>query len=297
MMKVKCSERVPNEILIAGLARNLTRRLNRTIATIRQATQACSTVRFLVIESDSDDDTVARLGRLAGEVPNFDYLTLGRLREQVEIRTERLAICRNAYLDELRDNPKYQNVSHLVVSDLDGVSTDLSSSAFLSCWDQPEPWNACTANQGDYYYDIWALRHRTWCPSDCWQDYERWVPLVGKRSAREMFIFSRMIHLPSSQPMLEVDSAFGGLAVYQRDAILSSRYRGVTASGEPVCEHVTLCEQMRAAGNRIFINPSLINARRTRHASSKKFFRRLRRRLLSGIAGENYGTVNLPATA
>lgn len=296
-MNINCSEIAPKEILIAGLARNLSRRLNRTIAALRQATRSCSTVRFLIVESDSDDDTVSRLERLAKEIPNFDYLTLGRLREQFAIRTERLAICRNAYLDELRHNEKYRHVSHLVVSDLDGVSADLTSSAFLSCWAQPEPWNACTANQEDYYYDIWALRHRSWCPSDCWQDYERWVPLVGKRSAREMFIFSRMIHLPRSQPMVEVDSAFGGLAVYQRDAILSSRYCGVTAAGEPICEHVPLCEQMRASGNRIFINPSLINAKRTRHASSKKFFRRFRRGLLSAVVGESYSTKARAAAA
>lgn len=296
-MNVKCAQRGPDEVLIAGLARNLTRRLDRTIAALRRATETCRKVRFLVIESDSDDDTIPRLARLAKEIPNFDFLTLGRLRDQFSIRTERLAICRNVYLDELRDNPKYKNVSHLVVSDLDGVCTDLSSSAFLSCWDQLAPWNVCTANQGDFYYDIWALRHRTWCPNDCWQDYARWVPLVGKRSAREMFIFSRMIHLPATQPMLEVDSAFGGLAVYERAAVLSSRYRGLTTDGEPICEHVTLCEQMRQAGNRIFINPSLINANRTRHASSKKFFRRLRRGLLSAVAGENYGTVPLLATA
>lgn len=282
----------PGEVLVVGLARNISRRMERTIDVLRRATSSCSKVHFLVIESDSDDDTPERLKRLESEVPNFRFLSLGQLRHNTEMRTERIAICRNAYLDELRDHPDYRNVSHLVAADLDGVCKDLTPQAFLSCWDQPEPWNVCAANQGDFYYDIWALRHPSWCPTDCWHDFEKWVPIVGRHRAREMFIFSRMIHIPTSRPMVEVDSAFGGLAVYQRDAILSARYSGVAAdgSGMPVCEHVSLCQQMRTAGHRIFINPALINARQTRHASSKKFFRRFRRNLWAAVAGADYST-------
>jgi hypothetical protein len=292
LMKTSRTKNAPDEILVVGLARNISRRMERTIDVLRQATSTCSKVHFLVIESDSDDDTPKRLKQLSNEVRNFRFRSLGQLRHNTEMRTERIAICRNTYLDELRDHPAYRNVSHLVAADLDGVCKDLTRQAFLSCWDQPEPWDVCAANQGDFYYDIWALRHPSWCPTDCWHDFEKWVPIVGRHRAREMFIFSRMIHIPTSRPMVEVDSAFGGLAVYQRDAILSARYSGVAAdgSGMPVCEHVSLCQQMRAAGHRIFINPALINARQTRHASSKKFFRRFRRNVWSAIAGRDYST-------
>mgnify|MGYP003327104484 CR=1 FL=1 len=34
----------------------------------------------------------------------------------------------------------------------------------------PDDIAAVCANASPRYYDIWALRHRTWCPSDCWQD-------------------------------------------------------------------------------------------------------------------------------
>jgi hypothetical protein len=54
-------------------------------------------------------------------------------------------------------------------------------------------------------------------------------------------------------PFIPVMSAFGGLAVYRRDALLSSRYGG----GD--CEHVTLHREMRSRGyDRVFVNPSQI---------------------------------------
>ena len=76
-----------------------------------------------------------------------------------------------------------------------------------------------------------------------------------------------------------MESAFGGLALYRREAFAGVRYVGLDASGAECCEHVGLHAQMRAAGHRLYIHPALINARRTRHADRKKFFRTLRRHI------------------
>ena len=37
---------------------------------------------------------------------------------------------------------------------------------------------------------------------------------------------------------LEVDSAFGGLAIYPREAVEGLMYVGLDASGNEICEHV-----------------------------------------------------------
>jgi len=277
-------------VLIVGLARNVAGRIERNVKRLQAAAAIFGDVQTLVIESDSSDNTVDQLQKMANSATSFRFRSLGNLRKNHPVRCERLAICRNAYLDELRDNPAYRDVTHLIVSDMDGVSRHLTSSALASCWHQHEPWSACTANQADFYYDVWTLRHPVWCPGDCWQEYQRLLPIVGKRVAKELTVYSRMIHVHRNAAMIEVESAFGGLAVYKREAILEARYRGVRPDGTEVCEHVALCEQMRAAGHRIFLNPALINAKRTSHSGGKKWFRRLRRNLLASVVGDDFGT-------
>jgi hypothetical protein len=145
----------------------------------------------------------------------------------------------------------------------------------------------CGANQGDYYYDVWTIRHPQWCPGDCWREHELLVPLLGREGADEVAIFSRMVHIAPTRPWIEVDSAFGGLAIYRRASIGSARYVGLDEQGREVCDHVGLNLSMRAAGRRIFINPALINARSTKHAGRKKLLRTLRRKLWNRLRGRD----------
>jgi hypothetical protein len=274
------------EVAIVGIARNCARSIERDLTGLLRAASIFRRVHLLVVESDSDDRTPAMLADLSTRMPALRHLSLGRLREQLPQRTARIAHCRNACLDELAANPLYAGVTHVLVSDLDGVSRDLDSAALASCWRADAPaWDMCAANQRDYYYDIWALRHPVWCPRDAWAEQRALQPVLGKRAADEVALFSRMVHIDTARPMIEVESAFGGLAVYRRDALLGARYVGLDAAGAEVCEHVTLHAQMRADGARLFINPALINARRTKHAGRKKLWRTLRRRLWNAIRG------------
>lgn len=267
------------EVAVVGVIRNSARFLVCELERMRSATATFGKVHVLLIESDSTDTTLKLLRDAAHHWPALRYLSLGQLREQLPQRTARIAHCRNAYLDELAHNPLYAGVSHVIVADLDRVCGDLTAQALASCWSFAQDWGACTANQGDHYYDIWALRHEVWCPGDAWQDHARLLPLLGEPEATNVALFSRMVHIASDRPLIEVQSAFGGLAVYRREALLSARYAGLDADGREVCEHVTLHAAMRGAGWRIYINPALINARRTKHGGRKAFWRTQRRRL------------------
>ena len=274
------------EVAIVGIARNCARSIERDLAGLLRAASIFRRVHVLVVESDSDDRTPELLAQLSSRMPALRHLSLGRLRDQLPQRTARIAHCRNACLDELAANPLYAAVTHVLVSDLDGVSRDLDSAALASCWRAEAPaWDMCAANQGDYYYDIWALRHPMWCPADAWAEQRALVPVLGTRAADEIALFSRMVHIDPRRPMIEVDSAFGGLALYRRDALLAARYVGLDANGAEVCEHVTLHAQMRADGARLFVNPALINARQTKHAGRKKLWRTLRRRMWNALRG------------
>ena len=276
------------EVVICGVARNCSRSIERDLRTVKRAACLCRRVQMLVVESDSSDDTLAIMRSLSAKDASVRCVSLGHLRQRHPKRTERIAMARNACLDELAANPIYAPASHMIMVDLDGMCRHLTRDALASCWapDAP-PWDVCGANQGDYYYDVWTIRHPQWCPGDCWREHELLVPLLGKAAADEVALFSRMVHIAPTRPWIEVDSAFGGLAIYRRSSIGAARYVGLDELGREVCDHVGLHLAMRAAGRRIFINPALNNARSTQHAGRKKFLRTLRRRLWNALRGHD----------
>ena len=81
----------------------------------------------------------------------------------------------------------------------------------------------------------------------------------GKFAALQSAVYSRMISINHDKTPIEVDSAFGGLGIYKKSAILSSSYIGVDDNREEFCEHVHLHTVMREKGLRLYIVPSLIN--------------------------------------
>jgi hypothetical protein len=221
------------------------------------------------------------LRNFQSDIPGFRFLSLGSLRQTMPHRTQRLAHCRNAYLDELNSNPLYADIDYVVVADLDGVNNLVTADGFASCWTRSE-WAVCTANQRGPYCDIWALRHQLWSPNDCYRQRDFFLAHnVRKMTALWSALHSRMITIDTKGDWIEVDSAFGGLAVYRRQALSGVRYIGLDEAGREVCEHVSLNSQIRSNGYRIFINPQLVNTSRTEHIRQQALIPRLRRYLLN----------------
>ena len=267
------------KIMILGLAKDVALQIVNEIESLRASFSDFSQVGFLIIESDSSDSTLDKLRFLESAIPNFSYITLGQLSNEIPNRVDRISHCRNVYLSEFESNSNFSAYDYVAVADLDGVNKDLTREAVRSCWVRSD-WAACAANQSAPYYDVYALRHETWSPNDCWI-YEAELRASGLNpvSSREKAIYSRQIVIPQNSPWLEVDSAFGGLCIYRKSAIADCRYSSYTSTGVPVCEHVEFHAQVKSKGGKIFINPRLVNSGWNLHNSSKKASKYLKRRI------------------
>jgi hypothetical protein len=156
---------------------------------------------------------------------------------------------------------------HLVLFDLDDVNSaplDLGavkrSVDFLS--HTPDA-AAVFANQLGTYYDMWALRHPELCPGDVWEDVFDWVVRRGA-SDEEAYAATfgpRVLSLPVGGQPLEVDSAFGGAAIYKIASIPEEcRYSGSYENGTERCEHVSFHECLKRNGKQIFINTKFLTS-------------------------------------
>lgn len=248
-----------SEILIAGPARNNEITLAVEVSTLLNSVVGFKKAFCLVIESDSTDGTVDELERLKQSTPLFDFISLGHLAKKMSKRTERLAFARNRILEEVRSNPLYSDVDFIIMADLDGINRSITREKIEACWDLTEPWDVITAIQSERYYDIWALRHPDWSPIDCFTHRSRLEKVIGKDAANTLAVKAKQVVLPS-HGMIEVDSAFGGLAIYKREALLAGHYIGLDQSGNEACEHVSFHNDVRKAGYRIYINCALVNS-------------------------------------
>jgi hypothetical protein len=253
-------------ILCVGIIRNGETSLRRSVTTLDQAFGFAQKRQWLVIESDSADNTIGVLSDLQKEIPFFSFLSLGFLKNILPERTHRIAHCRNACLDEISSNPLFKDVEYVVMADLDGVNDALDWKAALSCWTRTD-WDACFANQTGAYYDIWALRHPIWSPNDCWE-MQSFLESNGIDPIYSSYasIVSRMIEIAPDGPWIEVDSAFGGLGIYRRSILENIRFDGVSLSGQRACEWVSFNQTLRTRGYKLFINPKMINGGFNEHS-------------------------------
>lgn len=280
---------IPNKILIVGLARNLEKQLVRNVNLLRRAFVSVPKIHWLIVESDSADRTVQVLQRLSQQVSDFHVEFLGCLAKTIPDRVDRITACRNHALHVFEKMHAQEKFDLVVVADLDDANVKISAQGIETCWVR-EDWDALFANQSGPYYDIFALRHPDWCSGDCWKEY-RFLLSHGhqKDVAKYVAIISKMIVLPQTSDWLEVQSAFGGLAIYKADVIQGHRYESHDQNNRPVCEHVTLHQSLVKSGARLFINPKLINSDFTSHTTVTLYSRHILRiiricmRFFSGI--------------
>ena len=265
------------KVLIAGTIRDGSLCLEKSIRSLDKAFNSSSSIKWLIIESDSTDNTVEILEVISSKVKDFNFVSLGNLTEKHPRRTDRIATARNEYLKRFQTDPQFSDCTHLVVADFDGVNDKLSPVGVNSSWSYGLQ-NVYTANQSGPYYDIWALRHEYWSPNDCWKELEFYKNhYKWPEHALTKAVLSRMIRVKKSGPLIKVDSAFGGLAIYPRESVVNLEYIGIDSSDEEICEHVLFSESVRSRGFDIYVNPMMINTDYTDFSVELKLLNKLKR--------------------
>jgi hypothetical protein len=254
--------------VFVGVARNCADHLARVLPNLDRLAGTYEQASFLFAVSDSDDGTLSQLRDWLAEGRTGQAIDLGTLVDDMPLRTVRIAHARNVCLDVLHSSP-YGPVDHVVVADMDDVLTEpvvVDAFQAAKAWLDGAPERAgLFANAAPRYYDIWALRHDSWCPADCWRPI--WDSSSRRREEAAKFreVFQRQIHIPPTLPPIAVRSAFGGLALYKKRFLTDVRYRGTDERGREVCEHVAFNEAIGRAGGQLHILPRLVVSAPSQH--------------------------------
>lgn len=221
-------------------------------------------VKIILVESDSTDTTLSVAQHLV-DTEHVSLLTsLGNLAVSHPLRTDRIAIARNEGLYIARTNYK---PDFYIFADLDGINESLTFEGLMSCF-RYSGWAGMVANQYQRYYDIWALRHRIWCPGDCWADFNVLKALFGESTARWIAVGSRQIHIPATTTPIIIESGFGGFGIYRAESILASQWTGISDRGSEVCEWQSFNRSLKGL---LAINPLMRNTGPEEHYVHPQF--------------------------
>jgi hypothetical protein len=84
-------------------------------------------------------------------------------------------------------------------------------------------------------------------------------------------VYSKMKRIPKSASWIEVESGFGGFAIYKAHLFEIYDYSEENIDRIRECEHVALNLKIHKSGGRIYINPALVNTHFNSH-NVRRFF-------------------------
>jgi hypothetical protein len=250
----------PWRAVFAGAVRNTADHLMGVLANLARFSALYKETAFVFGVSDTTDGTCSILGQWLAEGRAGKVIDLGSLIENTPLRTARIAAARNACLAEIQ-NSGWATYDHLVMCDLDDVlAKPIETQKFADAvkWLEGESTRAGVfANAAPRYYDIWALRHDTWCPCDCWHEIWGRPPSEPFDAAKIREVYYRQIAIPAELPPIRVRSAFGGLGIYRMSYALRARYHGLNDAGRQTADHIAFNADIDRAGGQLFVFPPL----------------------------------------
>ena len=280
---------IVSKVILVGTISNADKQLEQDFARIYKSLHFFEEVDVFLVESDSSDSTIDVLNKIGKKTPNFNFVSLGKLSSVLPNRIERIRKCRNMYVEYIRNRIDLKKWDYVIVADLDGMNTALKRNSISKLFTSQISWDACFSNQKHGYYDLYALREKSWMPSDCFEDLkvlkslipvtelnnfqilQKFKRLLAFDKARKLSIYDKMRNISKNDPWIIVDSAFGGLAIYKTNLFLDNNYDSNNLQGPIVSEHVDFNLKCTSFGAKFFIVPFFINSNWNEYNINKIF--------------------------
>ena len=267
-------------ILIVGTITNPTIKLKHDLDSIISSLGKDCEIEFYLVESDSKMSSYRFLDEHLLNVKNITIIRLGNLTKSIPDRVERIRYCRNNYVNYIRENYSERVWDYVVVADMDGMNSKMTKAGMDSSIKLLRKYDGIFANQKFGYYDLYALREEKWMPIDPFLAFYDRISEIKRiknfkyfqsfRMRRVVFqektklIYEKMIIIKENDQPIEVDSAFGGLGIYNPRVFLDSNYDSIDPRIVQ-SEHVDLHLKARQLGFKFVINPKMINSNYNTH--------------------------------
>ena len=233
-----------SKVLICGIVRNAEPILRHTIARIKMLGSFFEHYHVILYENDSQDNTKEIL---ISTIDKHFWLMSENVnpppfRDSHGIDRRRwMAKARNKYVEIARSYMKNNSVDYVIVLDTD-LEGGWSYHGILNSLGHFN-WDGIGSNSIYYrqhkgtwlrlFYDSWAYRE------------------LGHLESHDDHKVN-LLKFNRGEPLKEVHSCFGGLAIYKPWCIQSAQY------SEDDCDHPTFHTQLRQQGAKIYLNPSQI---------------------------------------
>jgi hypothetical protein len=227
-------------VLIVGCVRDAEPSLEPNLARLDEIRRLFNFSKVIIYENDSKDFSKEILDNYAKTRYNTIFLTekLGtrKLSDHSLERRINMANARNKYLEYSKKVIKTNHIDIIIVIDLD-IKGGYSYTGLLNSLSYINK-TLCIGSNSIYYQDKTRLFYDSWAYLDSNNKSEE---------EKNLMCFHR------GEPLLEVDSCFGGLCIYPA-SILNYNIKYENWS----CDHVTLHKQLKDLGYKIYLNPSQI---------------------------------------
>lgn len=240
---------------VVAICRNAMPFLPNTLLLVDEFLPLFRDVSVFIYENDSDDGTTEALRSYssARDWVHTQHERLNRedFRGHQPMRTVRLAEYRNKCRDWVEANRA--NAAFTVVLDMDphgGFSVDgvLNSIGQICIKRSGGNWSPIPGAMASY--SLYARIGESGEPE--YAQYDAWAARLNWWTDDRMHAWFHLLMPPVGSPPIQMNSAFGGLCVYDTKAFLSSRY---DAGPNGDCEHVLFHKGMKRAGYGLWLNP------------------------------------------
>lgn len=242
-------------VIFCGTCRNIEKYVKKSLDNIDKCGEKFNSYKVVIYENDSSDNTRNLLEE--NKKDNYTYLYEDNIKES--LRTVRLSNGRNKLLNKVREINKNNEYNFMIMLDLDDINSNGKFVESIDSCFKKKGWDVLTGNQSDKYYDIWAFRKKGLLDYDCWKEYSNAVKNgMNEEEAKEKYVFGLFTKFESSQ-LIDVDSAFGGIAIYKLSGVPNNCfYKGTYDDGSEQCEHVPFHKCIKDSGGKIFINTDFL---------------------------------------